>query len=141
VWITSSPSPSNTSSTDSKQNMFYPHTPGDASVLKLKVFYSFWIKSFKARPRLCSKSCTCIIIRKITPNKIFMGSQNHFVRYLTLLLLLFWLKRTMVNLLNSIILRKISLKEKNLPYAFVLIIWYHKDAEFTCAREKITALC
>jgi hypothetical protein len=32
-------------------------------------------------------------------------------------------------------------ERKNLPYAFVLIIWYHKDAEFTCAREKITALC
>jgi hypothetical protein len=32
-------------------------------------------------------------------------------------------------------------ERKNLPYAHVLIIWYHKDAEFTCAREKITALC
>jgi hypothetical protein len=42
-------------------------------------------------------------------------------------------KTTLLDIKESIF------KRNNLP--FVLIIWYHKDAEFTYAREKITALC
>jgi hypothetical protein len=80
-----------------------------------------------------------IIRKKLLQIKFSWVAKKHFVRYTSRYYCLAEKNDGKSFEFNN---PKESIFERNnLPFAFVLIIWYHKDAEFTYAREKITALC